>query len=80
MRVMMPPVHRQAIFAGTKDSCLARALQCARCRILEIMTGRIQHHFRRSGTCFTQGQQRGAASRPVVVSVWDKKTGAGNQN
>jgi hypothetical protein len=43
------------------------------------MTG-IQHHLRRSGTCFTQGLQRCAVMRPVVVSVWNKKTGTGNQN
>jgi hypothetical protein len=39
-----------------------------------------QHQFRRSGACFTQRLQRVGSMRPVVVSVWNKKTGAGNQN
>ena len=45
------------------------------------MTASVHHHYRLAGACFTQGQQRCAAMRPVVViSVWNKKTGAGNQN
>jgi len=44
------------------------------------MTASLQHHVRRAGFCFTQSQQRCAAMRPVVISVWNKKTGAGNQN
>jgi hypothetical protein len=43
------------------------------------MTSR-QHHLRRSGTCFTQGLQRCAVMRSVVVSVWNQKTGPGDQN
>jgi hypothetical protein len=43
------------------------------------MTASLQHHVRRAGSCFTQSQQRCAAMRPVVISVWNK-TGAGNQN
>jgi hypothetical protein len=44
------------------------------------MTVSSQHHLRRAGTCFTQGQQRDAVVRPVVVSVWNKKTSPGVQN
>jgi hypothetical protein len=44
------------------------------------MTGSQYHRFAVAGTCHTQVQQRGAAMRPVVISVWNKKTGAGNQN
>jgi hypothetical protein len=44
------------------------------------MTASYQHHVRLAGTCFTQGQQRCAAMRPVTISVWNKKTGAGYQN
>jgi hypothetical protein len=44
------------------------------------MTGSLQHHVRAAGSCFTQVQQRCAAMRPVAISVWNKKTGAGNQN
>jgi hypothetical protein len=40
----------------------------------------LQHHVLAAGACFTQGQQRCAAMRPVAISVWNKKTGAGNQN
>jgi hypothetical protein len=40
----------------------------------------LTHHHRRSGTCCTQGLQRCAAMPPVVVSVWNQKTGPGNQN
>jgi hypothetical protein len=39
----------------------------------------LRHHVSAAGTCFTQVQQRCAAMRPVVISVWNK-TGAGNQN
>jgi len=46
------------------------------------MTASYHHDLRRSGAAFTKAgsQQRCAAMRPVVVSVWNKKTGAGNQN
>ena len=46
------------------------------------MTASYQHHVRLAGVCFTQSQQRRAvmAMRPVTISVWNKKTGAGNQN
>jgi hypothetical protein len=41
----------------------------------------LRHHVRAAGVCFTQSQQRCVAMRPVaVISVWNKKTGAGNQN
>jgi hypothetical protein len=43
------------------------------------MTASFQHHLRRAGARFTQGQQRCAVMRPVVISVWNKKTGAGDQ-
>jgi hypothetical protein len=45
-----------------------------------LMTASLQHHVRRAGSCYQQGQQRCAAMEPVVISVWNKKTGAGNQN
>jgi len=76
----MGPVHRHAIFGGTKDSCLAHGLRYAACVTVEIMTARTQHQFRRAGTCSTQGLQRCLVSRPVVVSVWNKNTGPGTQN
>ena len=63
-----------------KDSGLAHRLQYARYPNLETMTVSSQHHLRRAGTCFTQGQQRDAVVRPVVVSVWNKKTSPGVQN
>jgi hypothetical protein len=44
------------------------------------MTVSYQHRARFAGLCCMQSQQRCAAMRPVVVSVWNKKTGAGNQN
>jgi hypothetical protein len=44
------------------------------------MTASYHRHVRLAGICFTQSQQRCAAMRPVVISVWNKKTGAGNQN
>jgi hypothetical protein len=67
---------------GTKISRLARRLQCARCKRFNAMTASYHHHVRLAGACFTQSQQRRAlvAMRPVVISVWNKKTGTGNQN
>jgi len=44
------------------------------------MTASLQHHVRRAGACYSQVQQRCAAMRRPVISVWTKKTGAGNQN
>jgi hypothetical protein len=47
------------------------------------MIASFKHQLRRAGAHYTMGcqQQRCAAMRPVVViSVWNKKTGAGNQN
>jgi hypothetical protein len=44
------------------------------------MTGSLHHHVRAAGACYQQAQQRCAAMRPVAFSVWNKKTGAGNQN
>jgi hypothetical protein len=38
------------------------------------------HHVRAAGACFPQVQQRCVAMRPAAISVWNKKTGAGNQN
>jgi hypothetical protein len=51
-------------------------------KALTRMTASHQHHVRLAGACFTQRQQRCAVMpmRPVVISVWYKKTGAGNQN
>jgi hypothetical protein len=49
-------------------------------RFTATMTGSLQYHVRAAGTCHQQGQQRCAAMRPVAFSVWNKKTGAGNQN
>jgi hypothetical protein len=78
----MQPAQRPAIIGVTKKSCLARGLQYAGCKGLNQMTASHQHHVRLAGACFTQRQQRCAAMpmRPVVISVWYKKTGAGNQN
>jgi hypothetical protein len=56
------------------------AICSVRNRLIAIMTGSLQHHVRAAGTCYQQGQQRCAAMRPVAFSVWNKKTGAGNQN
>jgi len=39
-----------------------------------------RHHAHAARSCHQQAQQRCAAMRPVVFSVWNKKTGAGNQN
>jgi hypothetical protein len=44
------------------------------------MTASLQHHLRRAGVCFMQSQQRCAMVPPVAISVWNKKTAAGNQN
>jgi hypothetical protein len=44
------------------------------------MTASFNHRARSAGSCHQQVQLRCAAMRPVVVSVWNKKTGAGNQN
>jgi len=38
-----------------------------------------RHHVLAARSCHQQAQQRCAAMRPVF-SVWNKKTGAGNQN
>jgi hypothetical protein len=46
----------------------------------DSMTASLHHSARRSGARFMQAQQRCALVRPVVVSVWNKKTGAGTQN
>jgi len=39
-----------------------------------------RHHAHAARSCHQQAQQRCAAMRPVLFSVWIKKTGAGNQN
>jgi len=45
------------------------------------MTASFQHHVRLAGACFTQRLQRCAVMpAAVVISVWNKKTDAGNQN
>jgi hypothetical protein len=64
-----------------KNYRLARGLQYVACNSVS-MTASYQHHLRRSGAAFTKAgsQQRCAVMRPVVISVWNKKTGAGNQN
>lgn len=36
--------------------------------------------LRRSGACHQQAQQRCVVAMPAVISVWNKKTGAGDQN
>jgi len=43
------------------------------------MTAR-RHHSSAARSCRQQEQQRGVAMRPVMISVWNKKTGAGTQN
>jgi hypothetical protein len=80
MRSTMRRPPRHAIFTRKKDSCLAHDLQCARSPSVETMINLHQHQFCRFGACVTQRLQRVGAMRPVVVSVWNKKTGAGNQN
>lgn len=62
------------------DSCLARRLHYAGSTTVTRMIGHLQHHARRAGTCFTQGQQRCVVMRPVVDSIWTKTAGAGHQN
>jgi hypothetical protein len=59
---------------------LARSLQSAPSPSHHFMTGFYQHLVRAAGSCHAQVQQRCAAMRPVAISVWNKKTGAGNQN
>ncbi|HUR60196.1 MAG TPA: hypothetical protein VM029_20905 [Opitutaceae bacterium] len=45
------------------------------------MTASFKHQLRRAGAHYTMGcQQQRCTMRPVVLSVWNKKTGAGNQN
>lgn len=46
------------------------------------MTASLKHQLCLAGARIMgcQQQQRHAATRPVVVSVWYKNTGAGNQN
>jgi hypothetical protein len=39
-----------------------------------------RHLVHAARPCHQQAQQRCAAMRPVVFSVWNKITGAGNQN
>jgi hypothetical protein len=74
------PEHRHAIFTVTKKISLACWLQYAASRTDHLMTASLQHHVRRAGACYQQGQQRCAAMRRAVISVWNKTTGAGNQN
>jgi hypothetical protein len=46
------------------------------------MTASTQTALRQAGSHFTMGcqQQRCGSVRPVVISVWNKKTGTGYQN
>jgi hypothetical protein len=44
------------------------------------MTASYTQRFGLAGSRLTGCQQRHAAMRPVVISVWNKTTGAGNQN
>jgi hypothetical protein len=39
----------------------------------------LHRYVRAAGPCHQQGQQRCAATRVAFFSVWNKKTGAGNQ-
>jgi hypothetical protein len=38
------------------------------------------HHLRRAGACSQQAQQRCVVPMRSVFSVWNKKTGTGDQN
>ena len=77
---MMQPVQCHAIFTGTKKTGLARG-QLYAVFIFDSMTASCQLHVRRAGSLFAKVcQQRCAAMRPVVVSVWYNKTGTGFQN
>jgi hypothetical protein len=73
------PEQRHAIFTVTKKIILGTAAAICSVQIDSLMTASLQHHVRRAGTCYQQGQQRCAAMRPAI-SVWNKHTGAGNQN
>jgi hypothetical protein len=74
--------QRHAIFTSTKKFLLGMlaAICSVSNRFTAPMTGSLQHHVRAAGSCPQQDQQRCAAMRPVAFSVWNKKTGAGNQN
>jgi hypothetical protein len=43
------------------------------------MTASFTHHLRRAGARLMGRQQR-CVAMPVIVSVWNKNTGSGNQN
>jgi hypothetical protein len=71
--------QRHAIFTGTKKIPLGTsAAICTVISAAKHMTS-LRHHAYVAGTCYMQDQQRCAAKTPVVVSVWNKKAGAGNQ-
>jgi len=56
--------------------------QAAMCTLaaLRFMSGRQHRHLRRAEARLMQAQQRCAVTRPVVVFVWQKSTGAGSRN
>lgn len=76
----MVPDQRHAIFTITKKMVLGTPAAICSVRIAFTAMTAHTHLLRRSGACFQQVQQRCAAMRPVVISVWNKKTDAGNQN
>lgn len=44
------------------------------------MTASLHHTIRRAGACYQQAQQRCVVAMRPVFSVWNKKTGSGDQN
>jgi hypothetical protein len=79
----MRPAQQWAIIRITNKFPLGTRAATCRVQLLQrTMTVSYQHHVRRAGLCFTQSQQRCAVMplRPVMISVWNKKTGTGNQN
>jgi hypothetical protein len=73
-------VQRHAIFTGTKKFGLGMRAAMSSLNSDSTMTASHQHRLAAAGTCSMQGQQRCVAMRPVIFSVWNKKTGAGKQN
>jgi hypothetical protein len=74
-------VQRHAIFTVTKNKLLGTPAAMCTVQSRLFMTASYTHHLRRAGARFMGCQlQRCAAMRPVVISVWNKKTGAGFTN
>jgi len=72
-------VQRHAIFTVTKKFPLGTAAAICTLHFDSFMTASYTQQLGLAGARFTGCQQRHAAMRPVVISVWNK-TGAGFQN